>query len=892
MAVKKIHSISIRIKPEMNRMKTRRVQQFVNSYFALSALEASAAIFWLASIPKEDTDSFILGFSFSRFLMIVFLFFSLSAALLGLLWNLSSKKVQQYFYNLHKRNVVHGILIRFCVFLFFLFSSILLYTGFLNPADYRLYYQRLLPLSLFIIVLSIQLILLLQRIESEKDEKFDSSAVIRNMENPFEKSVIEKTQTQIIPPVFRIAGSHDMLLKRSIKIFLIEVGIFLIIRITGLGITPDPLDWQPNGMTIQYWELIAVFLSGIALLAIARIFKNKIPQRFQTILFFILIWMIASLLWTSISSSEVLKHSYFMEITPPNHVPYPASDAAYFGLWSESLISGLGFKNSVVSRQFYVAMLALFQLISKKNILLTIDLQTIFLALIPAMLFVIGKQLHTIGAGLLTAGIAILREYNTLLLAPHYGVSNSKMFLSDLPTMLFFLFFLSACIAWYQNADSKNKAILAGGLLGLVSLIRSQFFLFFPLIFLLFLFQRKKFHRKTAVSLLFFSITLLAVLTPALIRSISVNGTLFLEDSDIHGSEIARRYSNPAEVIPSQNHLDNQDKSENQEENHIIQFILKEPFYVLHFISNHFLKNQIDSWLVLPAGLSFDLTAEDLLDTSYHQVTQRISNQNIFSLLFFAVFIACGFAASINNHGLIGLLPFFLSSCYMFTVAAGRYSGWRFVLPADWIYYFYFSAGFIEVIQRLFKNFKSNQNSQAVILKKERSALRKSGFRYVKPFVLFLVLIFIGSLPVSLPYLIPDQIVQKSQSENLQTIEKMAAQYGEPFLSILQQVNQENLLIKNGRTIYPRYFEAGQGLTSANPWTVYEVRDFNRLGFILLNQENTNVIIPMDSSPDFVPNSADCLVIGTQSNNGYFEGSWLIFPELIDSEGKPLTFSD
>ena len=45
-------------------------------------------------------------------------------------------------------------------------------------------------------------------------------------------------------------------------------------------------------------------------------------------------------------------------------------------------------------------------------------------------------------ASLLAAGIAILRELNTLAIGPLFGVSNSKMFLSDLPALLFFLFFL------------------------------------------------------------------------------------------------------------------------------------------------------------------------------------------------------------------------------------------------------------------------------------------------------------------------------------------------------------------------------------------------------------------------------------------------------------------
>ena len=164
----------------------------------------------------------------------------------------------------------------------------------------------------------------------------------------------------------------------------------------------------------------------------------------------------------------VLKHSYFMEISAPNYVPYPASDAAYFGLWSESLMAGLGFKDTIVSRQFFVIILAFIQMITHKNMVASIDCLTVFLALIPAVLFLLGKQIHSQGAGLLAAGIAIFRELNTLYLAPLFGVSDSKMFLSDMPALLFFLLFISVCVSWFFkfrlenkiNSDGRNSWIL------------------------------------------------------------------------------------------------------------------------------------------------------------------------------------------------------------------------------------------------------------------------------------------------------------------------------------------------------------------------------------------------------------------------------------------------
>ena len=110
--------------------------------------------------------------------------------------------------------------------------------------------------------------------------------------------------------------------------------------------------------------------------------------------------------------------------------------------------------------------------------LLTIDLLTGTLALIPALLFLLGAQLHGEGAGAIAAGIAILRELNTLYMAPYFGVSSSKMFLSDLPMLLALLAAVNAAVWAYRRAsewDAWLKWAAAGGCFGLGLLIRSQF---------------------------------------------------------------------------------------------------------------------------------------------------------------------------------------------------------------------------------------------------------------------------------------------------------------------------------------------------------------------------------------------------------------------------------
>lgn len=834
-------------------MKPKNFRKMQSMYFLSAAIEAACAIFWLGTIQTDKKSDFFLGYSASRLMMILVLLLFLLTALVGFLLNNFSGKFQNRIQKSLERREIIRLIPFFCLIIVFLLSAILLYTGFLEPGKYHSYYERLLPFGIFFIVLSIQTLLHFQSVQSY--------TLPDNSQN------------------------DRLLLKKTIVVLSTEFLLFWIIKFTGIGITPDPFDWQPNGMTVHYWELAAALLSALILFSISVALRNKIPEKIRTWFLFLLIWAAAAIIWTAVPTMEVLKHSYFMEISAPNYVPYPASDAAYFGLWSESLMAGLGFKDSVVSRQLFVVILAFIQMITQKNMLASIDVLTIFLALVPAVLFLLGKQIHSQGAGLLAAGIAIFRELNTLYLAPLFGVSDSKMFLSDMPALLFFLLFISGCISWFQNSGSKTKTILAGGLLGFCTLIRSQFILFLPLVVLIQFLRKNLPVRKMAASCFLFFVTAAAVLTPALVRSVLINGSLILEDSGIHGFEIARRYSDDPDNLPTRIDGESSEAFSTRMENKIADFIIEKPGYVLDFITNHFIKDQIDSWLVLPAGIPADLTIEDLTNTAYHDVENRLLKHFTFSKLFFALIIALGIAAGFQRFGITGLLPLIFCLVYMLSTAAGRYSGWRFILPADWVYYFYFSIGIFEFIILIYRKVAGRTAAHMTSEKLVLQSLPEKGW---KPAALFILLVLAGSLPVTVKYLLPNQIPQSTPEENLRLVQSFGDKFGEPYLTLAEKIEDESLSIINGRTIYPRYFEANQGLTSANPWTVYEIRDFSRLGFVLLNRENYDVIMPMTAEPGFFPNSTDCVVIGSQHNDGYFEGIAVIFPEITGENGSPM----
>ena len=109
------------------------------------------------------------------------------------------------------------------------------------------------------------------------------------------------------------------------------------------------------------------------------------------------------------------------------------------------------------------------------------------------------------------------------------------------------------------------------------------------------------------------------------------------------------------------------------------------------------MKDLVDSWLVLPVGIPTGFTVLNITDSTYQDVPGRLKGESPVLFAVCAFLIASGIASLWKRHGIAGLLPLILCPLYMLTVAVGRYSGWRFILPADWMIYFYFCCGVFEL---------------------------------------------------------------------------------------------------------------------------------------------------------------------------------------------------
>ena len=90
--------------------------------------------------------------------------------------------------------------------------------------------------------------------------------------------------------------------------------------------------------------------------------------------------------------------------------------------------------------------------------------------------------------------------------------------------------------------------------------------------------------------------------------------------------------------------------------------------------------------------------------------------------------------------------------------------------------------------------------------------------------------------------------------------------------------SQSGAFVGTGRVLYPRFFSKENGLASANPWPAYALREYPRIGFLLLSQSSVSVVFPTKRLPEF-PHARDAIIVGCQRED-YLEARWIIFPEL------------
>jgi len=99
-------------------------------------------------------------------------------------------------------------------------------------------------------------------------------------------------------------------------------------------------------------------------------------------------------------------------------------------------------------------------------------------------------------------------------------------------------------------------------------------------------------------------------------------------------------------------------------------------------------------------------------------------------------------------------------------------------------------------------------------------------------------------------------------------------------------LEEPQAVLLEGRMLYPRMYRRDEGMISSNPWPAYAVKNYARIGFLLLNDGRSDAIFVTRDLLDF-PQGADMVLLGCQRED-YIEARVIDFGDRT-FQSAPLT---
>jgi hypothetical protein len=789
--------------------------------FFAAAFESILAVLALLLVPSES------GLSIARLAMLaVLFFFFISGIYLGILARRDTTRFDKF---------ARTPVILSSALLAWTLGLILFLLRYLNPERLLPYYERLSPLLWYIFIVALQ-----------------SALFLLLVKNGFHLQAFAKSKTGYLA-----AGLAFALL----------LVIFLFASITKIGLKPDTAYWGEPGVAIQGWQFILSILLGFVTLLVTSHLPLATRHSSLVSRFLIpaLIYVTAVSLWLSVPWS-VLQNSFYAPITPPANIPFPYSDAGFYDYLSQSLLIGTDYLNSIPPRPLYVVFLAFLHLLFGQNYPAIIAGQTLVLALFPLVLYFLGKKLHSPAAGVTVALFAIFRELTGLWIASNTRVANSKVFTTDFPTAMGIALLCLVILWWLERRDVRST-LIAGGAFGLLMLFRTQSLLTLPVVFVLawFVYQRKT--KDWILAGVAFAVAMVITVLPWLTHNYTVTGH-FTFDDPRQSAVIFSQYAFTGNLDESLFNPETDSVGQR-----IVSFTLANPGYVARFVTAHILNTEIGGLLSLPLIKSFDglLAPINLYWVGWDGTLEWY---NLALVLVYLAILAIGIGTAWQRASWLGLVPLAFNLGYAFSNGISRFSSWRYNMPVDWIIYFYFGLGIVEVLSRLVYAFSGKENNPIPEIGLQENPKSKDIFGQIRTAIPTLLVFMLVAI---LPWFAKGLASPRYTATPEQLTAKLEA-HGIAEGEIQTFLAQPSALILEGRMLYPRMYRRNEGMVSANPWQAYAVRDFARIGFILLNDSRNDAIFITRDLLDF-KQGADVTLLACQQN-GYLDVRLIDFGDI------------
>jgi hypothetical protein len=783
--------------------------------------------------PSEAGSAVLFGFSYLRVALILVVLSLLVGILIFLFGSFRNSHLTQQIENLFVRLTSQDWAFWIAI-LWMVTSYVLLFLSEHRLGLFASYRERLLPILIWLAILSAQFTFILFY-------RRDSNAgILREQRGIFLGSLI----------------------------LLISLGLLtLVIYLTRIGLTPDQVYWQGPGTPILLHQIFLAVLGAILFYGLIE--RTNLGKSNQLdLVIFVGLWGIACLVWLSQSA----RLTYFsLEPREPNFQSYPFSDALIYDSTSHEFLIGKPMPADLWVKPIYSLFLALLHLLAGENYALLVSLQVIILAVIPSFVYLITTYLDKRLAGVAAAFFVIIRERNAMALSDIIQVSHSKLLLSDVFAMGEMILLVCLVVWWLKQPLERRAAPIAvGGMLGLLILTRGHPILIIPFVFLVGFIVLRPNLKLWYESSFRIVLGLSLVLLPWFWHTYQSTGKFTFQDPSSPyavNDTLVKLYTNSGNSSPDT--VSENSPSYGEFQSQAFRSFIEHPIDVSYFTSAHYFHNVIFSYVYLPQSFQIEDLSRYVKRLPFWDRAWNGSipvESQILMLLNLAV-LSLGLSVAWKKVNKLAFVPLILGIAYNLSIAVPRRSGWRFILPADWVTLVFYAIGIIQlvvILQAIAKRQVAEGNTSDVIFPQSSpSKLRgQSIVMFGLPFFL------IGMGLVFGHHLFGSLYPAKSQQELLQIYQNASQSTSDAEITMLKGfLQKDGATIVHGKALYPVYLKAEEGMVNVN-WPSFAPQPYNRLAFYLIGPQSISVNLPMDSPPLSFPDGASVMVIGCKVQTG------------------------
>lgn len=663
--------------------------------------------------------------------------------------------------------------------------------------------------------------------------------------------LVRSGKTATLKNVFQIVKSRVFVL-----VFALALLLFALTYLTKFGVVADTPLWNVPGVPISGAQMFFVMLlfAGLMILeSTSSRFRELLSRKAVQALIITLVFLSALLVW---GLTPLQGDSLAVESSIANPQPYPRRDAKVHDLGALSILYGEGINfKGYTDKPLYMVILAAFHLIAGYDYRFLQWVQIAFLSLIPVLAYLLGKKFHSPLFGILIAALVILQQRNAVILSRMISSVNVKILVTETFVLMGVIFLTLLLFNWNKKND-KRTMLLAGGVVGALSLIRMNPLLFIPFIGLAIILYYRKNSRLIFSRLLLFTAGFAIVFTPWIFSGTNAEGQPFfyIKIKDVIENRIAPQVgTGPADagtwlVVGAENTTSaaptGQGSSFSAYGSEDLQvdlagFIstgdLREKVETiksaegltqyLNLLANHFLHNIVTSVIPLPDILSRKgiktLSERDYWD-DFMIWDGNLSSGLIRFVLINLLLVSLGIAFSWQRLRWKGLIPLGIFLVYDLAISISLTSGGRYIVPIIWVVFFYYALCFVFLIESTIHVFKPETAVEKPAASCEISAGRQAK---VLPVIVGL-LIFAMLVPAAnqlLPLLVSKSPVQKA----------------EELFFVLGPTRQTEMKYFSGILLYPTY-DSGQRSVTFDFYRGYRM---DELSLDLFPPEGSSVLM-------------------------------------------------